>query len=90
MQFGNLAFGHGDWAPELIPDLVNLAPEETCTPESEQSTSETALADRGMGLADGGFPDPEDRPAGDQVESTDTEAASIPTDAEIGEKETAP
>lgn len=85
-----------DWAAELIPDLANLAPEEAGMPTSEPFGSDAALIDGEMGGAEAGFSGPEDgsdpevRPASDQVEGTDAEAASIPADAETGEKEIAP
>ena len=70
-----------DWAAELIPDLSNLAPEEAGMPASEPFGSEMSRADRGMGSTDAGFPDPEDGPAGDEIEPGDTGAASTPTEA---------
>ncbi|WP_323718136.1 conjugal transfer protein TrbE [Paracoccus aminovorans] len=82
-----------DWAAELIPDLDNLAPEDSGMPISEPFGSETARADHGTGPDDAGFTDAETGPAGDKVAPADAEAASIP--AETGretstEKEIAP
>ncbi|MEF9601307.1 conjugal transfer protein TrbE [Paracoccus sp. PXZ] len=70
-----------DWAAELIPDLGNLAPENTDMPASEPTSSETARADHEAGPDDARFIDAETGPAGDAVAPGDAEAGPIPAEA---------
>ncbi|WP_062562135.1 conjugal transfer protein TrbE [Paracoccus aminovorans] len=82
-----------DWAAELIPDLGNLAPENTDMPASEPTSSETARADHEAGPDDARFIDAETGPAGDAVAPGDAEAGPIPAEAgpeTSTEKEIAP